>query len=314
MRRKSLFAQVILGVVCCVAILAATPATARIWNVPEDVGSVGHAIDLARSGDEIVVAVGHWKVASRDHVIHPGVTIRGAFDMPGAVILEETPCVCDEWRDHPVFRIEEAGAPVRIENVTFSGFQLSHGPFPAISNPIFHVAAGQVQFRNVVFDGFYKYALYINGSGSATIQDCVFQGGRGCPSAVYFDGVRLGVRDTIFRNNAWMDDCGEYRGVVVRLVGGSTSMYNVDFVDNGPVFHVLRIEENAHLEGTCVHVEQNMTLWDGHVAGVAIMEFCHLDQDRWIVEDVGVLRILGQLSKSMAVEAWNFSAVRALFD
>ena len=39
--------------------------------------------------------------------------------MPGGVVLKECACYCDDWRDRPVFVLDQGGAPVRFEGIAF---------------------------------------------------------------------------------------------------------------------------------------------------------------------------------------------------
>ena len=303
-----------IALVCliCLCILIVPAAQARTWHVPSDVLTVTEAIALAESGDVIELAVGVHKITGREHVLKPGLIIRSDTGMPGGVVLKECACYCGDWRDRPVFVVDRAGDPVRFEGLRFKDFTLSCGPFPTIGNPIFHVTDGSVKFTDCRFENLWKTAVWFDG-GVGHFRGCTFENGCGCAGAIHFDGQRLFLTDCRFEQFHWLNDGQELAGNILQLVSGEIELNRVIFADNGPLIELVTVGADAELNAYSSCFVDNATMWEGVVAGRAVLDCCSIDPVLWNVVDGGELMIIGDDTKAATIEQTTLSAVKSLF-
>ncbi|MBD3222373.1 hypothetical protein GF314_14135 [bacterium] len=308
------FVLIALACLGWLAVLGAVNVDAsQIWRVPGDFGTVPEAIASAQPGDTIEIDMGHYKIAGRGYSLPPGLTIRGIGGVVGSVVLSESARFPGDWRDAPVFVLDQPGEPCRFEGISFRDWNLGDGPYQFISNPIFHVLEGTLEFVDCEFRDFYKHALYFSG-GDGLLDGCRFAHGRGCPSAVSFGGGELVVRDSWFHHNSWIHDCGEYRGSIIHLRSGQTSLIDSHFEDNGPLVRIIRIDRPAELNAEATCLVRNASMWEGRVAGSAYLDCCEICPSMWQVVDGGELVIIDPLDKAMARESASWSQVKSLFD
>ncbi len=310
MRKSSPIALVCLF---CLCILIVPAAQARTWHVPSEVLTLPQAIDLAEPGDVIELAVGVHKITGREYQLKPGLTIRSDTGMPGGVILKECACYGGDWRDRPVFLLEQGGAPVRFEGIVFKDFVLSCGPFSYIGNPIFYVTNGTVKFTDCHFENMYKTAVWFEG-GAGHFRNCSFKNGCGCAGAIYFAGRRLVMTDCQFEEFSWIQDGNQLNGSVLQLAAGETRLNRVQFLDNGPLTHLVMVGVDANLTACSSCFIGNATMWEGEVAGRAVLDCCDHDPVMWNVVGDGEIVIIDDPGKAAAtIEVSTLSAVKSLF-
>jgi hypothetical protein len=285
----------------------------QVWRVPGDLDTVPDAIAAAQTGDTIEIDMGHHKIVGRGHSLRSGVTIRGVGGVLGSVVLSESARFPGDWRDAPVFVLDHPGEPCRFEGISFRNWHLGDGPYQFISNPIFHVLEGTLELVDCEFKDFYNAALYFSG-GDGLLESCRFAHGRGCPSAVSFGGGELMVRDSWFHHNSWIHDCGEYRGSVMHLRSGQTTLVDCRFEENGPLVRIIRIDRPAVLDAHEMCLGCNASMWEGRVAGRAYLDCCEIRPTMWQVVDGGELVIIDPPDKAMARESASWSRVKSLFD
>jgi hypothetical protein len=309
MRNHPTIALVCLG---CLCILLAPAVKAETWRVPGQVASLPEAIDLAESGDIIEIAVGIHKFVGRDITLKPGLTIRTDTGMPGCVVLKECGCYCGDWRDRPVFILDQAGEAVKFEGIDFADFTLSCGPNQYTGNPIFHVLAGAIKFDQCNFKNTWKTIAWFDGGDGAFV-DCGFQDGCGCAGAIHFAGRRLDIENSRFEGYHWLHQDGQLAGNVLDLVSGEIHLDQCQFVDNGPLVQLIRVGAGADLEACSSCFVDNATMWEGEVAGHAVLDCCQIDPILWHVLPGGDLVIIDDPGKA-AVRNRSLSAVRSLFE
>jgi len=61
-------------------------ADARTWSVPDEVPTVGAAIDSATAGDTVELAAGVYQESSLEFYLKPSLTIRAADPASGATL------------------------------------------------------------------------------------------------------------------------------------------------------------------------------------------------------------------------------------
>jgi len=306
--RKSL---AFLFVVCLVVALASS-AHARVWHVPGDAPILSGVLDQVEAGDVIELCCSRHKIVGRNYVIPAGITIRSSFGMPGTCLFVECPCGPDDWRNAPVFVVEEAGLPVVFEGITFEGFTLTEG-VEYVHNPIVHVTNGTLMIRDCIVTDFYKNAFYFDG-GSGVITGTVFESGRGCPSSLWFEGESLLIEDCVFRDNSWIQDCGELRGSVINLHDGLTTMNRCEFVDNGPLWHVMVVGEDATVLANEVNFANNAAAYEGCIDG-GVVDFicCEINLNMWDIDPESVVTVNNDDCGTVVVEARSWSGVKSLF-
>ena len=311
MRTHSLIALVCL---ICLCILTVSTTQARTWHVPGDSPTIMAALTVAERGDVIEMAIGRHKIAGRNHVLPPGVTIRSEFGFSRGVVLEESACYCGDWRDCPVFVLDGRCEPVVFDGITFENFTLSCGPYQAIGLPIFRVVSGELEFVNCRFDNYFKTAISYEG-GSGRFDNCEFIGGQGCASAVLFAGQNLELINCTFRENIWLMNCDELVGSILCLMAGETRLDNCCFADNGPLIHLVTVGPAADLEACSTCFADNLTMWEGLVEGQAVLDCCEIDPLLWHVVEGGELTIIDPpaTNKAMSVETASWTEVKSLF-
>lgn len=297
----------------CLICLCTTAAQARIWHVPGEVRSVTEAIALADPGDVIELAVGVHKIAGREHMLKSGLTIRSDNGMPGGVILKECACSCGDWRDRPVFVLDQASSPVRFEGISFEDFTLSCGPFSYVGNPIFHVINGTLKFTDCRFETMHKTAVWFD-DGVGHFNNVTFKDGCGRAGAIHFAGRRLVMNNCRFEQFSWLNDGDDLQGTILRLESGEVHLDNSMFVDNGPLTHLVTVGADATLEACTTCFIDNATMWEGEVAGHAVLDCCAIDPVLWCVVGDGVLEIIDEgANKAATVEQTSLTAVKSLF-
>lgn len=302
----------------CLCTLLAPSASARIIHVPADVPNLNLAIEQAGPGDIIELAVGRHKLAGRENFLKTGLTIRGPSDLAEGVVVEECACMCGDWRDSPVFILSAITSdPVLFKGITFRNFDLCCGYYP--NNPVFAVSGGTLNFSNCRFENFYKTAAWYDNGASGTFSECVFVGGAGCPSAVYFDGERLDVVRCTFNDNRWMEDCGMLVGSIFRLQAGRTTFYDSMFADNGPLNHLVTVGPQAQLAAHNTCFSDNLSIYEGRVEGHATLDCCSIDPILWEIVGDGEMLVVDATThelfgaKSMQVEQSSWTEVKNLF-
>ncbi len=300
-----------LFIVCLIAI-SATSTSARVWHVPGDAPILSEVLDMVESGDVIELCCTRHKIVGRNYVIPAGITIRSGFGMPGTCLFVECPCEPGDWRNQPVFVVEEAGLPVIFEGITFEGFTLTEG-VEYVHNPIIHVTGGTLHLVDCIVRDFYKNAFYFEG-GSGVITGTEFSTGRGCPSSVYFEGESLLIEDCVFRENTWIQDCGEFRGNVINLQSGLTTMNRCVFVDNGPLWHVMAVGADATVLANEVDFADNAAVYEGCIQG-GIVDFicCEIDLNMWEIDPGSVVTVNNDDCGTVVVEAHSWTGVKSLF-
>lgn len=312
---RSTLALILVGCMCLIlAPAAAEPC--QVWQVPGDFDTLPQALQSVQPGDTIELAMGRHKITGGGHLLMADLTIRCRDALPGACVLEESATYPGEWRDAPVFTLDQPGAPCRFEGITFRNWNLADGPYQFISNPIFHVMSGTLEMIDCQFQDFYKYALYFSG-GQGLIENCEFAHGAGCPSAISFGGDDLIVRDTVFHHNTWIYDCDQYMGSIIHLRSGTAHVENCDFYDNGPLVHMIRVERAGTLFGDQFCLGCNATMWEARVEGHAYLTCCEICCSMWQVCNGGELVMIDvpdRAGKAMATESATWSDVKSLFD
>jgi hypothetical protein len=304
-----------IALVCliCLGILIVPSARAEILRVPGDVPTLCQAFQLADRGDVIELAVGVHKLVGREIVLKPGIVVRTDTGMPGGVVLKESGCFCGDWRDRPVFVMADGGDPVRFEGITFADFTLSCGPAPYIGNPVFHVLDGLLKFDRCRFVNSWKTIAWFDG-GSGRFEDCRFEDGCGCAGAIHFAGERLLVKNTIFSGYEWLEHGPGFQGNILDLVAGEISLVQTTFQDNGPLVQLVTVGADAELSACSSCFLGNATIWEGEVAGRAVLDCCEVDPGLWNVLPGGDLKIIGDLDITpVGVEKRSLSAVKSLF-
>jgi len=321
MRTRTLIALVCLFVLCCGG--AGVAWSCEIIAVPGDAACVTDAIAMAHSGDIIEVALGRHKIVGGNHLLKAGITIRNSIHLPGACVFEEVAAHPGDWREQPVFVLEQAGTPCRFEGITFRNWNLADGPLPDARQPIFNVLEGRIIFEACQWQDFQGEALRFDG-GLGELHDCEFAGGSGWPSAVFFAGQELKLDRCLFRHNTGYDAGQGWEGVVVQLRRGVTRMDDCIFHDNGPLTRVLQVDRGGTVVGCNSCLDCNDTMQEASVAGRAFLWNCGIQADWWVVLEGGELAILdapaqdqgdgrGQL-KAMRQESMSWSGVKSLFD
>ena len=137
----------------------------------------------------------------------------------------------------------------------------------------------------------------------------------GCPSAINFSGERLELTDCVLRDNAWVYNCEQYQGRVIALTGGVTSMEGCEFVENGPVEHVLTVGSRARLTASHTCFVNNATMWEARVEGHVTLDCCSFVPHMWQVVDGGQLTVIGSTTadKSRPSTDVTWSGVKSLF-
>ncbi len=307
--------RILIALVCLVSLAAGNALACQTYHVPGDAPNLPAAIAMAQPGDIIELAMGRHKIVGREHALKADLTIRCTGGLPGACVLEEVGSYPGDWRDHPVFILDDPGAPCRFENLTFRGWNLADGPYQFISNPILHVVSGRVSFQSCQWQDFYKQAMYFSG-GRGEFRDCEFSYGRGCPSAISFGGDELVLDGCRFHHNSWIMDCDALQGSILQLCTGETRLTDCQFLDNGPLVHVLTIERHATLVGSQSCWSANTSVWEARLAGTAYLDCCELCVNLWHVVEGGELVLIDPptLAKAMSREAVSWSGVKSLFD
>jgi len=314
MRIRILIALVCLSFLCLYTVRDARAC--EVIHVPGDVATVPEALVMAEAGDIIEVAMGRHKIRGRGIPLKAGVTLRCANAPFGACVLVETPQGVGDWRDAPVFRMEEAGEPFRMENITFKHWTLSDGPYQTISCPVIHVDGGRIEFLHCQWQDTYKQVVYFV-SGSGLFDSCMFTSGRGFPASISFGGDELTMVDCGFYGNTWVMHDGLLRGSLVHLRSGHATLTGCLLNNNGPLSEVLVIARAAELVGDHACLSCNTAIWEAEVAGRAYMNCCEIQPSLWHVIDDGELVVIDPPSvtnKAMAVELASWSQVKALFD
>jgi hypothetical protein len=309
MRTRSLIALVSLFIFCLYIVPG---AVAAIYRVPSDVPTLPQAIELAQRGDIIELAVGKHKLAGREIMLKPGLTIRTDTGMPGGVVLEECACYCGDYRNRPVFILDADNDPCRFEGITFSNFTLSCSPDEYANNPVFHVVEGTLKFTDCKFYNFYKTMSWFDG-GVGRFLRCEFDGGVGCPTLVHFGGERLVMEDCTVTDQRGFNNCGEFRGTLLQLLAGETFLLNTMLHDNGPLVTMIEVGPLASLEARDSCFIDNITQWEGRVLGTALLDCCTIDPVLWYVAPEGELTIIEDRDKAATVESTTWTDVRNLF-
>ena len=309
MRTRSQIALVSLFIFCLYIVPG---AAAAIYRVPADVPTLPQAIELAQRGDIIELAVGKHKLAGREIMLKPGLTIRTDTGMPGGVVLEECACYCEDWRNRPVFILDADNDPCRFEGITFANFTLSCGPDQYVNMPAFHVVEGTLKFTDCKFLNFYKTAVWFDG-GVGRFLRCDFVTGQGCPSLVRFGGERLVIDECTITDQRGMVYCGEFRGTILQLLAGETYLLNTMLNDNGPLVTMVEVGPLAYLEARDSCFSQNLTMWEGRIYGSALLDCCTVDPVLWYVAEGADLVIVEDLDKAARVETTTWTDVRNLF-
>lgn len=321
MRSRILIALVCLCVFCCGA--AGVAWSCETITVPGDAACITDAIAMAHSGDIIEVALGHHKIVGGNHLLKAGITIRNSIHLPGACVLVESAAYPGDWREQPVFILEQPGTPCRFEGITFRHWNLADGPTPDARQPIFDVREGRIIFESCQWQDFQGEALHFDG-GLGELHGCEFAGGNGCPSAVFFAGQELQLDDCRFHHNTGCDTDQGWGGVILQLHRGITRMDDCLFHDNGPLTRVLQIDRGGTAVGCNSCLDCNDAMQEARVAGRAFLWGCGIHADWWVVAHGGQLVILdapvqdqdtelGQL-KAMRQESMSWSGVKSLFD
>jgi hypothetical protein len=273
------------------------------------------AIGAAESRDVIELALGRYKLVGRDIQLPSGVTIMAEMGLSGGVIIEEYPCFPGDWRDHPVFVVDGRCLPVVFRGITFRDFNLSCGPYQGVGNPIFAVNGGTIEFDRCRFENHFKTAIWFDG-GIGRFVDCEFASGRGLASAIHFAGSELTMDNCVFRNSSWLQDCGELVGSVLRLMSGTITMNDCRFLDNGPLIHLVTIAPEAELNACTSCLCGQLTMWEGLVAGRAVLDCCNITPTLWYVPEGGELVIIDPApgAKSMTYESTSWTDLKQLFE
>jgi len=310
MRPKSLLALICFMSLCIILIPA---VQARTWHVPGDCPDLPAALQVAQSGDEILIACGQYKIVGREHYIPSGVVIRGGAGIPGSCVMEEAGVCEGEWRDAPIFIVNGPGKPARIEGITFRNFNLGCGEVPYVCNPIFFVNNSRIQFENCQWQNFYKKVFHFEGGGGSLI-DCEFSEGAGCPSAIFFDGDELIIDNCVFKDNEWIMECEGLHGSILALDGGTTRISNSMFCDNGPLIEMLQIGPDAVLRADGMCITNCATIWEAMVEGHVYLDCCTIDPALWrVIGDGEIHDANGPGDKAMNVELRSLSHVKAMF-
>jgi hypothetical protein len=316
MRNRVLFALVCL---CCFIFTAALaeldPPAQQIVRVPGDVATLPEALAIVQPGDIIEMAPGHHAVVGRNLPLKAGLTIRVDPKGVGRSILHEVAAFAGDWRDQPVFVLDQTGEPCRLEGLEFHQWRLSDSPYETISNPIIYVASGELQVNDCHWLDCYKQDIYFAG-GRGLFQNCGFEYGAGYPSAIAFHGDELVLDQCWFDHNRWINDCTGLHGSVLRLAAGKTRIVDCDFNENGPLMSVLIIDCGAtlHADRTCLGC--NEAVYEAQLAGCAYLNCCSVHPGDWLIEDGGVFVNLNPVieDKAMAHEAMSWSQVKSVFD
>jgi hypothetical protein len=273
---------------------------------------------MADPGDVIELAVGRHKLAGREIELKPGLIIRTDTGMPGLVEVEEVACDCDDWRDCPIFVLDDpSNDPVIFDGITFKNFTLSCDHYP--NNPAFHVVNGTLSFSRCEFVDFYKTTAWFEAGTNGAFNRCSFIGGAGIPSTVHFAGETLQMSKCLFNDNTWIEEDGAMVGSILRLVDGQTYLDETMFEDNGPLIHLVTVGPEAQLMACTTCFADNMTAWEGEVAGQAILDCCTIDPVMWNVVGDGDLVIIDTMNdpsgaaKAMQVENRSLTDVKNLF-
>lgn len=310
MRLKSYLA-LICFICLCICIIPA--AQARTWYVPGDCPDLPAALQVAQSGDEILIAIGNYKIVGREHQVPSGITIKGGAGIPGSCVMEESGVCQGEWRDAPIFIVNEPGRPTRFEGITFRNFNLGCGEVPYVCNPIFYVTNGRIQFEDCQWQDFYKKVFHFDG-GSGSFVDCEFSEGLGCPSAITFAGDELIIDNCVFKQNEWIMECDELHGSILALEGGTTRINNSLFCDNGPLIEMLMVGPNAILRADNMCMTECATMWEAVVEGHAYLSGCLINPVLWQTIGDGEIHFAdGPGDKAMAVELKSLSQVKSMF-
>ncbi len=319
-RSRSLL--MVLTVFAC-ALMVGT-AQARIWHVPDDVLSVTEAIAAARTGDEIAIAPGVWKIQGDTHHLPTGVVIRADIGMPGAVFLEEEVMGFGQWRDHAVFILDAASQPgssdqVRFENVTFRNFTQAVGPNQTVDDPLFLVRSGKLILDGCTFDTFIGTALVFE-AGVGELTSCQFLHGHGKPVVADFRGEALLLDGCTFQGNTqrmpgdWLSPVDPRRGALLQVREGHVECLCSDMTDNGALGYLVDVWEEAEFTACYACLQPNRCIWQGRVAGTVQLDCCTVTPTAWEVLEGGLLIIVNDNSPQvLSVESTSWTEVKSLF-
>lgn len=321
MRFRDLIALVCLCLLCGSG--AGVVRACETITVPGDAACVTDAIAMANPGDTIEIALGRHKIVGRNHLLKAGLTIRSSVYPPGACVLEESPSYPGEWRDHPVFVLDQPGAACRFEGITFRDWNLAEGPNPGLRYPMFHVFDGQIAFQDCQWQDTAGEVVRFTG-GRGELADCEFTDGTGYPALITFKGQELLLDRCSFVGIVGQVTDHGREGSVLKMQRGVIRMAECNFQDDDLLSSVLEIGRGAMLVGSNSCLDCCDTVLEGLVAGQAFLNGCVIHRDRWTVSDGGHLVMLdapaqdqgegrGQL-KAMRQQAASWTSIKSLFD
>lgn len=311
--------RILIALVCLCSlgfIASANAERCQVIHVPGDAATVPEALIMAEANDIIEVALGVHPIVGRNIPLKAGVTLRSAGAPFGGCVLTEVPQGPGDWRDAPVFVMEEGGQPFRMENITFRHWTLSDSPYQTIACPVIHVDGGQVEFRRCMWQDTYKQVIYFT-SGNGQLQECIFRDGRGYPASISFGNGELELIDCQFHGNSWVLHDGLLKGSLMHLRSGNVQLDGCLLGGNGPLSEVLIIDRGVTLVGDHACMGCNMAIWEAELAGHAYLNCCEIVPSLWHVLEGGELVLIDPpttQNKAMAYRQTSWSQVKALFD
>jgi hypothetical protein len=310
--------SIILTLVClCCLVATASQAVDDdpIIRVPGDVATLPEAIAMAHAGNIIELAPGHHAIVGRGYQLEAGLTIRAEEAVGGACILHEVPAYEGDWRQEPVFILDRTGRPCRIEGLVFEGWNLGNNPLDTYNNPIIQVDRGQLHAVDCRWFACYKNVVRFQ-DGRGLFENCRFEYGAGCPSAIDMRGGELLMEGCQFHHNVWISDCAGLHGSILSLCAGKTKLVGCELTDNGPLVNVLTVGEYASLYADQTCFGCNDAIHEAEVAGCVCLHCCLAHPMQWVILEGGTLVLDKPLTddKAMAHELKSWSAVKSAFD
>lgn len=180
-------------------------------NIPGDAASISEAIQLAESGDVIVLADGIWSgYENQALVFGKAITIRSASGNPNACVIDQNQL------GQAAIWIVGPNHPVRLENLTIRGFV-------TVGSNSFFAQPAYPTFINCVFRGEHAN-LYVTATSKPHVVGCTFIGTRGATF------IEAGSHP-VFRNCRFLDNDGLNAGVSL-IMSAAADYINCEFINN----------------------------------------------------------------------------------